>query len=124
MWLLDFLQGFNDLFRSRYVRYLEGEITRLRQENAGLSTTLMSSKGITVVPSPDLQDLTARGRKLTQRDPIAGPRTMKPVVRGATHAKWRQQVEAEDRKKALAHEAEILARKEEQDKAKETVNAP
>lgn len=124
MWLLDFLQGFNDLFRSRYVRYLEGEIKRLRQENAGLSTTLMSSKGITVVPSPDLQDLTARGRDLSRRDPASGPRTMKPIVRGSTHAKWRQQIEAEDRKKALAHEAEILARKEEQDKAKETVNAP
>ncbi len=124
MWLLDFLQGFNDLFRSRYVRYLEGEVVRLRQETAGLSTTLMSSKGISVVPSPDLQDLTARGRTLTQRERTTGPRNMKPVVRGATHAKWRQQIEAEDRKKAMDLEREILARKEEQDKAKETVNAP
>lgn len=122
MWLLDFLQGFNDLFRSRYVRYLESEVSRLRQENAGLSTTLMSSKGITVVPSPDLQDLTARGRDLSRRDPTQN-RIMKPVVRGSTHAKWRQQVEAEDRKKAMAHEAEIRERKEEQDKQKETVNA-
>lgn len=123
MWLLDFLQGFTDLFRSRYVKYLESEVSRLRQENAGLSTTLMSSKGITVVPSPDLQDLNARGRKLTQRE-TTGARTMKPVVRGATHAKWRAQVEAQDRKLALEHEAEIKARKEEQDKQKETVNAP
>ena len=110
MWLLDFFQGFIDLFRSRYVRYLESEIVRLRQETAALNSTLMSSKGITVVPSPDFQDLQARGNTLRQaRSP---ERTMKPAIRSGTHARWRRQQEAKDRQLAMQHEEEIREQKE------------
>jgi hypothetical protein len=113
MWLLDFFQGFIDLFRSRYVRYLESEIVRLRQENAGLNSTLLSSKGITVVPSPDMQDLSARGNKL--RTKSMPERSMRPVTKRSTVAGWRQKLEHESRKEAAEIENEIRQQRENQD---------
>jgi len=119
MRLLEFFQGFIDLFRSRYVRYLEGEVIRLRQENAGLNTTLLSSRGITVVPSPDLQDLTARGAEL--RKPRAADRgTMRPVVRSKSRQDWRKALEMESAKEAAGFEEEIRQEREKQ----EAINAP
>jgi len=121
MRLLEILQGFIDLFRSRYVRYLEKEVVRLRQENAGINSTLLGTKGIGQVASPDLQDLQARGIDLRKpRRQGEEERPMRPVSRGGTVAKWRNQMEARDRREALELEAEIRAEKEK----KEAINAP
>ena len=46
MRLLEFFNEFIDLFRSRYVRYLEAEVVRLRMETAALNHTLLASKGM------------------------------------------------------------------------------
>jgi len=110
MRVLDFFQSFIDLFRSRYVRYLESEVVRLRQENAGLHPTLLASQGITVVASPDLQDLQARGRGLRRSGD--DERTMKPVVKRGSHATWRTALERASQKEALDLEKEIASRKE------------
>lgn len=111
MWLTEFFQSFIDLFRSRYVRYLEKEVIRVRQENAGLNTTLMASKGITVVASPDLQDLTARGRKLRR---VGDPeRENKPsAVKRSSHAVMRNVLERASQQEAVELEKEIAKRKE------------
>jgi len=119
MRVLDFFQGFIDLFRSRYVRYLESEVIRLRQENAGLNTTLLSSRGISVVPSPDLQDLNARGASL-RRSKGTGERNMRPVVKHGSHATWKRQLEIGSAKEAADFEAEIRQQREKQ----EALNAP
>ena len=114
MRLVTFLQGFFDLFRSRYVRYLESEVIRLRMDNAGLSTSLYSIRGVAPVASPDLQDLTARGRDL--RNPEApGEKNMRAVVKRSTMAKWTQELEAESRKKALHFERQIAEEKAKRD---------
>ena len=106
MWLLDFFQGFIDLFRSRYVRYLESEVIRLRMDNAGLSNSLYSVRGVAPAASPDLQDLTARGRGLRKGE-VPGEKNMRPVVRRSTMARFKQQLEAESRKEALHFEKQI-----------------
>ncbi len=119
MRLLDFLNGFIDIFRSRYVRYLEAEVVRLRMETAGLNHTLLSSKGIQQVPTPDLQDLSARGRDLratgtTGRE--AGQ--MRPVVSSNTHAKLRMQLERQSQKEAAQMEQEIRENREKREEVK------
>ena len=119
MRLLDFLNGFIDIFRSRYVRYLEAEVVRLRMETAGLNHTLLSSKGIQQVPTPDLQALSARGRDLratgtTGRE--AGQ--MRPVVSSNTHAKLRMQLERQSQKEAAQMEQEIRENREKREEVK------
>ena len=119
MRLLDLLNGFIDIFRSRYVRYLEAEVVRLRMETAGLNHTLLSSKGIQQVPTPDLQDLSARGRDLratgtTGRE--AGQ--MRPVVSSNTHAKLRMQLERQSQKEAAQMEQEIRENREKREEVK------
>ncbi len=119
MRLLEFLNGFIDIFRSRYVRYLEAEVVRLRMETAGLNHTLLSSKGIQQVPTPDLQDLSARGRDLratgtTGRE--AGQ--MRPVVSSNTHAKLRMQLERQSQKEAAQMEQEIRENREKREEVK------
>ncbi len=119
MRLLDFLNGFIDIFRSRYVRYLEAEVVRLRMETAGLNHTLLASKGIQQSPTPDLQDLTARGRDLratgtTGREAGA----MRPVVGRTTHAKLRRQLELADQKQVAEMEQEIRDHREKQEERK------
>lgn len=122
MWLLDFCTGFIEIFRSRYVRYLETEVTRLRQECAGLNHTLLSTKGIHQVASPDMQDLTARGRALSH--PEKGMKgNMRPVVGRMTQNRLKQQLEAKSRQVALQDEAEIKQLHEERQKQKEAANA-
>jgi len=123
MRLLEFFQGFIDLFRSRYVRYLEKEVVRLRQENAGINSTLLGTKGIGQVASPDLQDLQARGIDL-RKPRVEGERPMRPVSRGGTVAKWRNQMEAKSRREAMELEAEIKADREKRESNKEVINAP
>ncbi len=115
MWLVDFLHSFFDLFRSRYVRYLESEVIRLRMDNAGLSTSLYSVRGVAPVASPDLQDLTARGRDLRKPERVPGEKNMRPVVRHSTMAQWSQRLEAESRKTALNFEKQIAEEKAKRD---------
>ena len=119
MGLLNFLNGFIDLFRSRYTRYLEKEIVRLRQECAALNHTLLATKGIQQIASPDMQDLTARGRDLRRGSREREPGQMRPVVSRSTHAKLRQQLELASRKQAAEMEQEIREHHEKQ----EAVNA-
>ena len=118
MRLVEFFTAFIDLFRSRYVRYLEKEVVRLRQENAGLNSTLLSTKGIQQIATPDMQDLSARGQKLRNEvmGERAGPRN---VVKRGNHATLRRDLEDQSRSKAAAIEREIASRREE----KEKVNA-
>lgn len=123
MRLLQFLNGFIDLFRSRYVRYLEDEVVRLRQEVAGLNHTLLSTKGIHQVTSPDMQDLTARGRELRHGPKRREPGQMRPVVGRTTHAKLRRQLELASAKEAAEEEQIIRQRREERAKQKEAANA-
>lgn len=119
MRLLEIVTAFLDLFRSRYVRYLEKEVVRLRQENAGINSTLLAQKGIQQIATPDLQDLSARGQKL-RNDVMAekgtGPRN---VVKRGNHATLRRDLEDKSRRRAGEIEREIAARREE----KEKVNA-
>lgn len=117
MRLLEIFTGFIDLFRSRYVRYLEKEVVRLRQENAGINSTLLAQKGIQQIASPDMQDLNARGQKL-RRDVMGegGPRA---VVKRGNHSTRRRDLEAQSRSEAAEIEREIASRREE----KEKVNA-
>lgn len=115
---MDFIQSFLDLFRSRYVRYLEGEVVRLRQENAGLNSTLLASKGITVTASPDLQDLAARGRGLRQK--TAPDHKMRAVVSRSSHATWKQKLESKSQQDAFEIEQEIAKRKEAREAASAT----
>lgn len=116
--MLDFIHSFIDIFRSRYVRYLESEVVRLRQENAGLSSTLLASKGITVTASPDLQDLAARGRGLRQKTAPDGK--MRAVVNRGSHATWKQKLEAKSQQEAFELEKEIAKRKEAREAASAT----
>ena len=118
MRLLEILNSFLDVFRSRYVRYLEKEVIRLRQENAGLNSTLLSTKGIQQIATPDMQDLSARGQKLRNEvmGERAGPRN---VVKRGTHATLRRDLEEKSRNKAAEIEREIASRRQE----KEKVNA-
>jgi hypothetical protein len=118
MWLLSFLQGFVDLFRSRYVRYLEGEVKRLRLEVAGLNSTLMGTMGIHQVASPDLQDLSARGQQLRREVEPRGK--MKPVVKRSTISGWTRELERRSAKEAASFEKEIKENKE----ARERIDAP
>ncbi len=120
MRLLDFLHSFFDLFRSRYVRYLESEVIRLRMDNAGLSTSLYSLRGVAPVASPDLQDLTARGRDLRKPEGAPGERKMRAVVKRSTMNQWQQQLEAESRKKALQFEKQIADEKAKRDSVDRT----
>ena len=119
MRLLDFLHSFFDLFRSRYVRYLESEVIRLRMDNAGLSTSLYSLRGVAPVASPDLQDLTARGRDLRKTE-VPGEKKMRAVVKRSTMNQWQQQLEAESRKKALQFEKQIAEEKAKRDSVDRT----
>lgn len=120
MRLLEFLNGFLDIFRSRYVRYLEAEVVRLRQETAGLNHTLLASKGIHQVPTPDLQDLNARGQKLRATGTTGKERgQMKPVVGGGTHAKLRAQLERASQKEAAQMEQEIRDNRAKQEAMKQ-----
>ncbi len=114
MRLLDFLQSFFDLFRSRYVRYLESEVIRLRMDNAGLNTSLLSVRGVAPAASPDLQDLHARGRGL-RKETGNGEPNMRAVVKRSTMAKFKQQLEAESRKEALQFEKQIADEKAKRD---------
>ena len=114
MRLLDFFQGFIDLFRSRYVRYLESEVIRLRMDCAGLNSSLLSVRGVAPVASPDLQDLAARGRGLRKSE-VSGETNMRPVVKRSTMAKFKQQLEAESRKSALQFEKQIADEKAKRD---------
>jgi len=118
MRLLDFFNGFIEIFRSRYVRYLEKEVVRLRQENAGLNHTLLAQKGIQQIASPDMQDLSARGQTLRRKvmGEKDGPRG---VVKRGTHATLRRDLEAQSRDEAAEIEKEIASRREQ----KEKVNA-
>ncbi len=121
MWLLDFLNGFLEIFRSRYVRYLEKEVKRLRQETAALNHTLLATKGIQQVASPDMQDLTARGRDLRTVGSTGRPRRegdMRPVVSSPTHAKLRRQLELADQKQVAQMEKEIRDHKDKQEELK------
>jgi len=118
MRLLEFFQAFIDLFRSRYVRYLETEVVRLRQETAGLNHTLMASKGIHQVASPDMQDLTARGRGLRDAGKEKEPGQMRAVVGSGTHAKLRAQLERASQKEAAEMEQEIREHREKQEAMK------
>lgn len=119
MRLLEFFNGFIDLFRSRYVRYLEVEIVRLRMECAALNHTLLASKGIQQIPSPDLQDLSARGKGLRSvgKQPRE-PGEMRPVVGSGTHAKLRAHLERESHKEAAEMEADIRNHKRKQEEQK------
>lgn len=119
MRLLEFFQAFIDIFRSRYVRYLEAEVVRLRQETAGLNHTLLSSKGIHQVPSPDLQDLTARGRGMRNVGKEKEPGEMRAVVGRGTHAKLRMQLERQSQKEAAEMEQEIRDHREKQEALKQ-----
>jgi len=118
MRLLELFNGFIEMFRSRYVRYLEKEVVRLRQENAGLNSTLLAQKGIQQIATPDMQDLSARGQKLRNdvMSERAGPRD---VVKRGNHATLRRDLERQSAVKAAEIEQEIASRKEE----KEKVNA-
>jgi len=98
-------------------------VVRLRQESAGLNSTLLGTKGIAQVASPDLQDLQARGISLRKQRGDGAP-PMRPVSRGGTVAKWKNQMEARDRREAMELEAKIKADKEKRDQNKEAVNAP
>lgn len=120
MRLLEFFNGFIDLFRSRYVRYLEVEVVRLRMECAALNHTLLASKGIQQIPSPDLQDLSARGKGLRSvgKQQPREPGEMRPVVGSGTHAKLRRQLEMESHKEAAAMEQEIRDHKKKQEEIK------
>ncbi len=119
MRLLEFLNGFIDIFRSRYVRYLEAEVVRLRMETAGLNQTLLASKGIQQVPTPDLQDLSARGRDLRATGTTGRPRgEMRPVVSSNTHAKLRMQLERQSQKEAAEMEQEIRESREKREEIK------
>ena len=118
MRLLEFFQAFIDIFRSRYVRYLEAEVVRLRQETAGLNHTLLASKGIHQVPSPDLQDLTARGRGMRSNGKEKEPGEMRAVVGRGTHAKLRMQLERQSQKEAAEMEEEIRQHREKQEAQK------
>jgi hypothetical protein len=118
MRLLEFFQSFIDIFRSRYVRYLEAEVVRLRQETAGLNHTLLAQKGIHQVPSPDLQDLTARGRDLREATKGREPGSMRPVVGNVTHAKLRAQLERASQKEAAEMEKEIRDHRQKQEAMK------
>ncbi len=115
MRLLDFFNGFIEIFRSRYVRYLEKEVVRLRQENAGLNHTLLAQKGIQQIASPDMQDLSARGQKLRKQvmGEKDGPRG---VVKRGTHATLRRDLEAQSRSEAAEIEKEIATRREQKEK--------
>jgi len=93
-------------------------VIRLRQETSALSTTLMSSKGIQVVASPDFQDLQARGRE--KRHVGAPERVMKPVVRSSTHATWKRNLERQSAQEALEFEKEIAKRRETREVASAT----
>lgn len=119
MRLLEFFNEFIDLFRSRYVRYLEAEVVRLRMETAALNHTLLASKGIQQIPSPDLQDLSARGKGLRSvgKQPRA-PGEMRPVVGSGTHAKLRAQLEMASQKEAAEMEKEIREHREKQEEMK------
>ena len=119
MRLLEFFQEFIDIFRSRYVRYLEAEVVRLRQETAGLNHTLMASKGIHQVASPDMQDLTARGRGLRDAGKPREPGEMRAVVGRGTHAKLRMQLERQSQKEAAEMEKEIRDHREKQEALKQ-----
>ena len=119
MRLLEVLNGFLDIFRSRYVRYLEAEVVRLRQETAGLNHTLLASKGIHQVPSPDLQDLTARGRDMRKPVKEREPGEMRAVVGSGTHAKLRAQLERASQKEAAQMEREIRDHREKQEAMKQ-----
>ncbi len=115
MRLLEFFNGFLDLFRSRYVRYLEAEVVRLRGECAALNHTLLAQKGIQQIATPDMQDLSARGQKLrrTVMGEKDGPRG---VVKRGTHATLRRDLEAQSRGEAAEIEKEIASRREEKEK--------
>jgi hypothetical protein len=120
MRLLEFFNEFIDIFRSRYVRYLEAEVVRLRMETAALNHTLLASKGIQQIPSPDLQDLSARGkglRSVGKQEPRA-PGEMRPVVGSGTHAKLRAQLERASHKEAAEMEAEIRNHRAKQEEIK------
>ncbi len=119
MRLLEFINGFIDLFRSRYVRYLETEIVRIRMEIAGLNHTLLASKGIQQIPSPDLQDLGARGKGLRSvgKQPRE-PGEMRAVVGAGTHAKLRRDLERESHREAAAMEQEIRDHRKKQEAMK------
>jgi hypothetical protein len=116
MRLLEFFNGFLDIFRSRYVRYLEAEVVRLRGECAALNHTLLAQKGIQQIATPDMQDLSARGQKL-RHDVMAekgtGPRN---VVKRGTHAILRRDLEQKSRDRAAEIEQEIASRREEKEK--------
>lgn len=119
MRLLEIVNGFIDVFRSRYVRYLEAEVVRLRQECAALNHTLLASKGIQQIASPDMQDLTARGRDLrTVGSTGRSKREMRPVVSSPTHAKLRSQLELASQKEAAQMEQEIRQHREKQEERK------
>lgn len=118
MRLLEFFNGFIDIFRSRYVRYLEKEVIRLRQETAGLNSTLLSTKGIQQIASPDMQDLSARGQKL-RRDVMGEKGGPRGVVKRGTHATLRRDLESRSRSEAMEIEKEIASRRE----TKEKINA-
>lgn len=117
MRLLDFFNGFIELFRSRYVRYLETEVVRLRQENAGIHHTLLAQKGIQQIATPDMQDLNARGQKLRQdvMGERSGPRN---VVKRGNHATLRRDLEQQSAKHAAQIEQEISNRREVKEKEK------
>jgi len=84
-------------------------------DNAGLSTSLYSVRGIAPAASPDLQDLTARGRDLRKPERVPGEKNMRPVVRHSTMAQWSQRLEAESRKTALNFEKQIAEEKAKRD---------
>lgn len=115
MRLMEFFSAFIDLFRSRYVRYLEKEVVRLRQENAGLNHTLLAQKGIQQIATPDMQDLSARGQKL-RRDVMGEKGGPRGVVKRGTHATLRRDLEAKSRNEAAEIEKEIASRREEKEK--------
>jgi len=115
MRLLEFFNGFLDIFRSRYVRYLEAEVVRLRGETAALNHTLLAQKGIQQIATPDMQDLNARGQKL-RREVMGGKEGPRGVVKRGTHATLRRDLEARSRDAAAEIEKEIASRREEKEK--------
>ena len=116
MRLLEFFNGFIDIFRSRYVRYLEAEVVRLRQETAGLNHTLLAQKGIQQIASPDMQDLSARGQKLRRTVMGEGKDGPRGVVKRGTHATLRRDLESRSRNEAAEIEKEIASRREQKEK--------